>query len=254
MTASDVDFANKRKQVSQERRNQSNVKKNQLNTKIHEYDFNLNFERRFNKFNKDENQMTFNLQIYKFLIHFYDVNCPAYKKFHIEPEKPIKKVPHYDWPFLDVPTKPRSVFDSGPTREEVGEYNRRIFDLITQNTFPYPRKIVYRCNPNFYDGDVPNELHEQIFKIDVEIYKYNGDAFIYDDRVTLRIYSINELKYMSLKNKQGNINLNAEIQDFKFVTEEHGKFIDVLFLQDFVIYRFVFRDRYLLESVMRLVV
>jgi hypothetical protein len=59
---------------------------------------------------------------------------------------------------------------------------------------------------------------------------------------------------MSLKNKQGNINLNAEIEDFKFVTEEHDKFIDVLFLQDFVIYRLLFRDRYQLESVMRLVV
>ncbi|KAF9762321.1 hypothetical protein NGRA_2099 [Nosema granulosis] len=218
----------------------------------------LKFEDQFNLMEEDlqkqdSDHRCVDSEIYKFLVRFYGVECPKYNRHNKKSKIQKRKIEPYDWPFKVAPTKPRSVFDTGPTREEVGEYNRRIFDIVTQKTFQFPRTITYRFNPNFYDDDSDEETlkkKEQIYKSDVELYIYDGDVYVYNDLVTLRIYKDDTELHLSLRNSNGDVDIDSEIGCFKMLPDEEGVNIDILYLLNYTIYRLLFRTKTEVERIL----
>lgn len=219
--------------------------------------FRLNFEDHFDgNYNSQQSEHNcIDSEIYKFLIEFYGVECPMYRKPIIGELYRKKKLEPYKWPFQIAPKKPRSVFDTGPTREEVGEYNRRIFDIVTQKTFKFPRDITYRFNPNFFDdGSEESETNkEHLYKSEVELYKYDGDVYVYYDLVILRLYKKDSSIYLSLRSSDGSVIIDSEFDCFKLIPDERGDKFDVLYLLNLKIYRLLFRSKKQVERILKII-
>ncbi|KAK6089319.1 hypothetical protein P3W45_001727 [Vairimorpha bombi] len=186
-------------------------------------------------------------EIYKFLVNYYGVNCPVLKKTH-KKRKFINTQEYQDgfeWPFLEPPTKPRTVFDNGPTREEIGEYNRRIFAAYTEYLDSQNNIIPYYHNPKFFDDDSDeescNEYSDNLYKSEIETFLYNGTDYIFTDKCVVRISKdLKGEQILSVKGKKYKMEL--PIDSFKLHYVENELKIDLLNLDDLTISRYLFSD------------
>ncbi|EQB61670.1 hypothetical protein NAPIS_ORF00754 [Vairimorpha apis BRL 01] len=162
------------------------------------------------------------------------------EKINIETEED-----DFVWPFLEPPKKPRSVFDTGPTREEVGEFNRRIFAAYTEYLDSDKDKILFSYNPNFSDEEScdieEHDIVSNLYKSEIELFLYNGTEFIHQDKCIIKIF-INNLS-------EKIVHINSMKYKFSFESDsilvyeffEDVK-VDILNLNDLHIYRLVFVD------------
>ncbi|WUR03662.1 Ran-specific GTPase-activating protein [Vairimorpha necatrix] len=196
---------------------------------------------------KNSNHVCSETEIYKFLVQYYDYECPytipTYKKRKVVETNFDNE--DFTWPFLEPPKKPRTVFDSGPTREEVGEYNRRIFAAYTEYLNYENDVIPYTCNPNFIDEDADEEFcnnhHDHQFKAEIESYIYNGTDYIYQDKAIVRI-SRDKDNQLVFSLKCGKYNIESSLDNFKLYYIEHDGKVDVLNMENFTISRLLFNN------------
>lgn len=186
-------------------------------------------------------------EIYKFLVNYYGVNCPVVKKTY-KRRKVVNKQEFQDdfeWPFLEPPTKPRTVFDNGPTREEIGEYNRRIFAAYTEYLDSQNNIIPYYHNPNFFDDESDEESCRRyagnLYKSEIETFLYNGTDYIFADKCVIRIFkNLQGEQILSVKGKK--YKMEHPVDNFKLHYLENELKIDLLNLEDLTISRYLFSD------------
>ncbi|EEQ81844.1 hypothetical protein NCER_101562 [Vairimorpha ceranae BRL01] len=184
-------------------------------------------------------------EIYKFIAEYFDYDCPAIcptyrKKRSINNEV---EVDDFQWPFLEPPKKPRTVFDKGPTREEIGEYNRRIFAAYTEYLNFENNVIYYEHNPNFTEEGEDEEFCQcyknHLFKAEVESYLYNGSDYIFQEKSIVRISRNfdDDLIFCLQGNKH---KILSTLDTFKLYYIENDGKVDLFNVEDMTISRFLF--------------